>query len=413
MTKKQILTLLVLFMGVSEVYGGMVSDNRYFPLQYYPIGRTLYQRSIAEAGAFFVIANDARGDEALEHIGIPEIMGIYDQKQISDALIMTGKSTPLLGEWQLQKTIPWQTYGKIAGQGFYFQTELGLMKGFSFGLITSAMHLSSVQRFTLPAVTIRDMNLQPYQIAELDSERRAMNDLLGLTGAQWSKSGMNDTILYLRWGVLKEYVAKCRKIDGGLRVGVVLPTGVLRDINNPASIPFGSDGFTAVFFGAEGIFELKEDWEFGIKVQLYEAFSRTPIIRMPVNYEAAYYGAVTGPAKITPGSTVLFTTWFTMADLREGFGASLQYTASVHFGDVISDRRTDQTIPTTLNNTFKGSQWAAEYISIKAFYDPSWETRDEKTVPIFSLRWNIPVHIVCAEKVSKTNIVSAGIEYHF
>ncbi len=424
MTKKQILTLLVLFIGVSEVHGGMLSDNRYFPFQSYPVGRTLYQRSVADIGAFFTIANGARGDEAIESIGIPELMGIYDQKQISDALLLIGKTTPLLAEWQLQKTIPWQMYGKIAGQGFYFRSEIGFDNGLSLGFLTSAMHVSSVQRFTLPAVTIRDMNLQPSQIVELDSERRAMNDLLGLTGAQWSQSGTTDTMMYGRYGLLKEYVVKCRKVDAGVFGGFIWPTGILQDTNNPASVPFGSIGRSMIFFGADGAFEVKEDWEFGLTMQLYEAFSKTQVIRMPVNYEPLPFGALVGPAKIDPGSTFFFSTWFSMADLREGFGASLQYTATVHGGDVYTDKRSDQTIPTTLNyavnpnnpawiDTYRRSQWVAEYICINAFYDPNWEKRDEKTAPVFNFKWNIPVKILGAEKVSKTNFITVGLEYHF
>lgn len=412
MIKKQIRILVVLLLGVSGLKG-MVADSRYFPWYPHSYQRAFNERSILESGAFFAVANGARGTEALEHIGIPEIWGIYDQKMISDALMRVHKPTPLLAEWQLQRTIPWQMYGKIAGQGFYLQGELGFENGFSFGGSTSAMHVTSVERFTLPSQTIRDMNLLPSQILELDNERRAMNDLLGLTGAQWSKSGMTDSEVHVRYGILKEYVAKCRKVDAGVFAGLLLPTGVIRDVNNPASVPFGANGHFGYYVGLEGMFELKEDWILGIRLQLEDLLSRTQEMRMPVNDETILYGAIVGPAKVEPGVTVVFCPSFTMADLRDGLGAGIQYTMAVHAGDVWTDKRTDQTIPTTLNDLYEKSKWAAEYLSVSVFYDPNRETRDARTYPIINFKWDIPIKVFVSERVSKTNLISLGFSFHF
>lgn len=405
----------------------MVADNRYFPWYPHSYMRTASERSIVEGGAFFVIGNGARGsdtiigvtggilgsNEPLEHIGIPEIWGIYDQTKVSQALTRTNKVTPLSPQWQMQKVIPWRSYGKIAGQGIYLNAELGFDNGFSFGASTYAMHVTSVQRFTLPNVTIRDMNLLPAEIAQLDAQRRAMNDLLGLTGAQWSKSGMTDTEVHLRYGFIKDYVAKFRKIDVGIFGGLLLPTGVLRDYNNPASVPFGANGHMGFYGGFEGMFELKEDWTLGIRLQIEDLLAKTQLTRMPVNNETILYGAVVGLAKIDPGVTVVFCPSFTMGDLRDGCGAGLQYTLAFHAGDVWTDVRTDQSVPTTLNNMYELSQWTAEYLTASVFYDPNRESRDERTYPILTFKWDIPVKIFGAESVSKTNLISLGFSFHF
>ena len=68
------------------------------------------------------------------------------------------------------KVIPWRSYGKIAGQGVYLNAELGFENGFSLVVLRAACYVTSVQRFTLPNVTIRDMNLLPAQVIQLDAQ---------------------------------------------------------------------------------------------------------------------------------------------------------------------------------------------------------------------------------------------------
>lgn len=424
MTKKQLLSLFVLLAGASGLEA-MVADSRYFPWYPHSYERTIKRRSICEAGAFFVTASSARGNEAKEHIGIPEIWGGYDQKQISDAIGIVGKTSSLLAQWQLQKVIAWDMKGKMEGQGGGLQFEFGFKNGFSFGGSIGAMHLTSDIRYSIPQVTIRDMGLTASQQNQLDAERRAMNETLGFPYAQWSKSGFTDGEFHARWGFLTEYRLKCRKVDGGVFGGVLVPTGVVRDPNNPASVPFGGNGHVGFYGGLESMFEIKEDWELSVRVQVSKRLAKTQVERMPVNYESVLFGAVEGPVRVDPGATFLFTPAFTMHDLRDGFGAGAQYCMAIHGGDVWTDKRTDQSIPTTLgprysngywDNTtsiYTKSQWAAEYCVLTIFYDPDRLTTDEGARPQVVFQWDIPINIFVAEEVSKTNTISLGLSFHF
>ena len=40
------------------------------------------------------------------------------------------------------------------------------------------------------------------------------------------------------------------------------------------------------------MFELKEDWTLGIRLQIEDLFAKTQLTRMPVNNETILYGAV-------------------------------------------------------------------------------------------------------------------------
>lgn len=434
MTKKQLLSLFVLLTGVAGLEAS-VADSRYFPWYPHMYERTLQKRSIFDAGAFFVTASRARGNESIEHISIPEIWGVYDQKQLSDALGILGKTTPLLAQWQLQGAIAWDVKGKMEGQGGYLQFEYGTKKGFSVGVTTSVMHLTSDQRFTIPvgikrgsqydSNPRRDMGLTPSQEEQLDAQRREIQELLGFTNAQWSATGFTDTEFHVRYGFLTEYRLKCRKVDGGVFAGILVPSGVKRQPNNPASVPFGGNGHTGFYAGAEGMFEIKEDWELSIRLQASKRLAKTQIGRMPINYEPVLWGAVEGPVRVDPGASFLFTPAFTMHDLRDGFGAGIQYCMAIHGGDVWTDERADQTIPTTLNGLrgnsgsylipglYERSKWAAEYIIATIFYDPDRLTKDEGIRPYVVFQWDVPLHLFIEEKVSKTNTISLGLSFHF
>ncbi len=427
MTKKHLLTLFVLLTGVAKLEA-MVADSRYFPGYPHPYERTLERRSIFEAGAFFVTASNARGNESLEHIGIPEIWGFYDQKQLSDAIEMIGKTSPLLSQWQIQRTIVWDMNAKMEGQGGYFQVEFGSKHGISFGGSTGVMHLTSDLRFFLPAasrrvtlttgVTVdsdprRDLMLSPAQEEQLDAERRAMNTILGFDSVHWSATGFTDTELHLRYGFVSEYRLKCRKIDGGVFLGALIPSGVKRQPINPASVPFGGNGFSGIYGGLEGTFELKEDWELNLRIQGSKRFAKTQNSRIPVNYESILFGALEGPLRIDPGASFYFSPTFTVDDLRDGFGFALQYCMAIHGGDVFTDERPDQTIPSTLNGLYNKSKWAAEYGVVTLFYNHDKIRTDEGVWPYIVLQCDIPMHLMVSEDFSKTTTLSLGVSFHF
>jgi len=427
MTKKRLLGLFVLLAGVAKLEA-MVADSRYFPWYPHPYERTMQRRSILEAGAFFVTASSARGNETIEHIGIPEIWGFYDQKQLSDAIILIGETSPLLGQWQIQRTIVWDMRSKMEGQGGYLQLEFGGENGVSFGGTTSIMHLTSDLRFFLPGasrrVTLtsgttvdsdpwRDLGLTSAQASQLDAERRAMNQLLGLTSTSWSATGFTDTEIHLRYGFLREYCLKCRKIDGGAFLGALIPSGVKRIASNPASVPFGGNGHSGIYGGLESTFELREDWELNIRIQGSKRFAKTEISRIPVNYECVLFGALQGPVRIDPGASFYFSPTFTIDDLRDGFGFALQYLLAMHGGDVWTDERPDQTIPSTLNGLYKKSKWAAEYGVITLFYNPEKIKKDEGNWPHIVLQADIPMHMMVSEDFSKTTMITFGLSFHF
>ncbi len=413
MIKKQLLIGAMITSAVTSLQG-MVADSRYFPWYPHVYDRSVEQRSIVQPSIFFVTANHARGDESKEKIGIPEIWGVYDQKALSNAMDIVGLTSPLLGQWQMQREILWEMQGKIRGQGCFLEAEYGSRHGWSIGGSTGIMHVSCNQNFIIPDRTVNEVGLTVAQQQELDRERRQMNEMLGFKSSQWSKSGLIDTELHLRYGLVKDYFMKCRKVDMGIFVGGIFPSGEKRDPEYPFSIPFGGNGHWGFYVGSEGMFELKEDWKLSLRLQVQKRFEKTyQNQRMSVNNEWIGLGALSGPLEIDPGVTFMFSPAFTFGDLRNGWGAGVQYVITNHAGDVWTDMRKDQTIKTTLNSLYKKSSWVAEYVIVTVFYDHDRNIQEKHVHPVVQFEWNIPVHLLGAEKISKTNLLSLGLVFHF
>jgi hypothetical protein len=412
MTTKYLMLLLGALTAATQSFS-MAGDNRYFPWYGQSYARTVEKRSNFQTELFFMTGDEAFGNSSKEKKGIPEIWGTYDQKLLSEAIIAIGLTTPLLAQWQVQRVIEWDVNQKIEAQGLNLKGEWALTKRFSIGASGGLMRVNCNQTFKIPRVTRNDMSLTPSQEEELDRERRAMNDLIGLTGTQWQKTGLLDTEVYVRWGGTWDYILKSRQVDMGAVGGFYIPTSEEREINNSASIPFGGNNAAGLFISSDFSLELKEDWTFGMSLRLSNRFKKTQKRRLSVKKENHLFGATTGDVEVDEGVTFAWNPYFRFGDLQDGLGAHLGYTLATHSGDVWTDKRTDKTITVDLNNIYDRSKWTAEYLSLHVFYDSGKVTKTDKIRPIITFNWDIPVKALAAEEVSKTHKIALGIAFTF
>ena len=193
----------------------------------------------------------------------------------------------------------------------------------------------------------------------------------------------------------------------------MFPTGERRNINNPASVPFGGDGYYGIYGALEAEFELKEDWKVGWLLQLSKRFKRTLAQRMPVGQEPYIYGPIVGPASINPGFTFIMSPYVSFENLREGLGARVQYTLELHTKDCWQDKRVNPTIPVNLDNVIRLSTWGADYITLTVFYDFGKVKVIRGLEPIVSFAWDWPVSFLESKGNCKTNKIALGIECNF
>jgi hypothetical protein len=403
----KIISCSVLVMGTSLA---SFFDNRYFPPFERPFVTVECRPSHASLDIFGLSSSRAWGVGG-KLISLPELQGELDQVQWAQSFVRAGLPNPLRPEWQFDK-LPWNMDGKIQAQGLVAAFRQQIVPWLSIGFYALVMRVQSHFEFFLKKSDIQ-MNFTEGDIIEIEELRRIMSQTIGLCSDNSRQAGVGDIDLYLRFGKVWDYPYKFRRIDAGLRLGVLIPTGQRAHINFPASIPFGGNKHWGIYICSETEFELKEDWKFGMWFLASKRFKRTQVERMPLGQEPLFLGLAVGDATVYPGFSFVFTPYFSLENVREGLGLRVQYTLTKHAQDRWLDERFGTTVPVNIKAVEDVSSWTSEYITLMAFYDFGKTKACRSFEPIIRIAWDIPQELIAAHRVAKTHKISLGIEFNW
>lgn len=409
--------VLVSVVNIALNLSAGVIDNRYLP-QFDP----MYLRKAEPMGSFdfnlLAMSGERGHDQNGKKVNYPEIFGKYNLSQVSLGLQKTQGINFLRPEWQPLNDIIWDMEGKLQAQGAHLGVERQIADWLAVGMQFDVLHVSSRIDFLVNSDTKFMLKLDPGSTAELYRALSDTNRALGLAADQWSQSGISDIDLYLRFSIIREYVLKCRQVDAGVKLGTYLPSGVCRDLNNPASIPFGGNGHTGIYIEFDLNLEVKEDWFVGLWAQVVHRLPLTQELRMPAaspdKPELITFGTVTGRGWVDVGTTFGIQPFLVLRDLSDGFGVRLAYTYRHHSSDWWADLRSDKNVATYLNGVRALTEWQSEYVTIGLIYN-LWETDDERRgpVPMFYLNWDQPVGVFGDSGSVATHRATMGIEVDF
>jgi len=406
----QIIFFLIIF--VSLEINSMI-DNRFLPLYRPEYTREVGKRTILSSNIFFLIGEHARNDID-DKVLIPEMNGRYNLANIAKALEITGKPNPLAPQWQSLLDIPWTMEGKLEGAGWWFGYEQAFLDHWALGISTYLFTLNSKQNFILPNKTIRELRLDLGGEIELRQDQLQANKLLGISDLQFNKNGISDIDLYLRFGTIKEYIHKFRKVDCGLTLGILFPTGELSDINIPSSIPFGANGHFGIYGRADVDLELKDDLTVGLWLEVCHRVEKTKRMRLPVAGELQNFGALIANVNVDPGLTVGVKPWIALTDIQDGVGFKAGYTIVHHNQDCFRiSEEVENNYKIDLSRIRKESGWLAEYANFRLMYDFSRSLNYRCFAPLIYIDWDMPASIFGAHRVVQTNRVSVGFEINF
>ncbi len=382
----------------------------------------MYLRKAEPVGSFDInllaMSGERGHDQDGKKVNLPEIFGRYNLSKVALGLQKTQGINFLQPEWQILNDIYWCMEGKLQAQGVHLGIERQIAKWCAFGMQLDVLHVSSRIDFLIDPETKRILKLDQGGVLELYRALSKTNKALGLDADQWSQSGISDIDLYFRFSVIREYILKCRQVDAGIKLGTYLPSGVCRDLNNPASIPFGGNGHTGLYVELDLNFELKEDWFLGVWAQVVHRFPLKQELRMPAagstKPEIMTFGAETGRGEVEVGTTFGVQPFLVLRDLFDGFGVRLAYTYRHHSHDWWCDLRADKTLPVYLSKVADLTEWQSEYVTIGLIYN-LWESDDErcKSVPMFYLNWDQPVGLFGDSGAASTHRAAVGIEIDF
>jgi len=213
-----------------------------------------------------------------------------------------------------------------------------------------------------------------------------------------------------------DYAWKCRTIKAGLTLGGLMPSGKNRNINSPASVPFGGNGHWGFYLAGDAEFELKEDMKFGLTLRVNKRFRRTLNQRLSVAEEHTLYGALVAPVSVNPGATVIFSPYIALENVREGLGMRLGIHLRHHGEDGFRDLRPAEQRHDLLVHTCllqKPSHWKSDYASVNIFYDFGKMAVERGYKPIVTFTWDIPFLTFISSNIVKTHRISLGVEVNF
>lgn len=422
-TSKKAFFIFVLFFCTRALC--MVCDNRYFPFFPIPHTRIEDKRSWFSIAPFFTTA-DCAYDEHENEMPIPFLYDKYDQKKLGFALQKVGLPNAFPAPFLAADAI-WEIDQKIHGRGVGFSFEKYLFSPLSIGFSWLFMHVNSRHHFCL--TDCRGLQL-PGHIEELKDARLEMHKALGICEAYSSRGGMGDFDCYFRIGDIWDYPFRLRRIDAGLTLGMIFPSGKKRDVYSPTTVPFGGNGHWGAYARAEGEFELREDLKTYFSVHFGKRFEKCYDMRLPVAGEHPAFGALVTPVSVDPGLFFMFTAYGSIENLREGLGLRLGLRFSLQEHPEWSDLRSrtekedlpvvfskDCTIDNQFNNDFCRladlDGWRSDYLFVNVFYDFGKTAPERGYKPIVTFSWDIPYRFFVSEQNIKTHRISLGIEVNF
>lgn len=414
MKKMQARTSIIIAILLLPIFAhGMVYDSRFFPLFPHPFIKPDGYRSGLAVDYMMATASSAinRRDDKT---GIFELAGSFDLGQMATAYdIVYGPEIDPVSQEFRSIELPWHVDGKLQMQGFVISFNHYFCEQFSAGGSMTFMRVNSRQEFLFNRSQSNSSFYTPMLIEILDQQRRELLGLLGLENRS-AQLGIGDIELFIRPSFYCEYAFKCRRVDIGLQLGILIPSGVKRELKAPTSVPFGGNGHFGFYADLDGLFELREDLKLGLLFRVIKRTPKTMCERLPVDGEPFIYAPMIGDVRINPGCTLVFSPWILIESLRKGFGIGAYYTLTKHEPD---NWRTvsGQSLPAEpkLFPVMQASTWASEYITLEAFYDFGKVATTRSFDPILSLRWDIPVALYVRSNVPKTQLVSLGVEWAY
>ncbi len=405
----------------------MHNSNRYFPFLEWPDIDAISKVGKSNIAAFFTSASCARRDGDSK-MGLPELWGRYDLCNIIQSLEKVRAfcdecfENPLKNKFGLasliNRPIVYSMQGKIRSWGFTLQYDQNLyFQNFSCGFFLPIMHASSEITFCLDRQSSDPQLQQASQSAidVLDDVRRNVQGMIGLCGADWSAWGTSDLDLYLRWQGSCDHKLLMRSITSVLRFGFLLPTSKKRDINNPASVPFGGNGHWGLYGDTTIDFELRQNLHLGCILGFAKYFPKTSCDRIPVCAEPQIFSALIGPLRSNPGVTLKISPYVILENMVDGFYLEARYTYLFHQKDHFTDERPTcdiEKVPSCLVGMERCSSWAASYFTFKVTYDSIDALKHWPLQPTFYALYDYPIDWM-SKHSSETNQFTIGVELHF
>lgn len=396
----------------------MVMDNRYFPWLDHLYTSSDHTHGNLLVESFFITGGDAyrcedKANKDEQIVSIPELYGELKLAEVGKSLVTAGKTNPIPADWQWLGDFKAKINSSLEGQGVTVGGHIPVTKHFGIGASTLLMRLNSLTNVVPHEESINKLFLTtPGNQARFTRMMSDFYKTLHINGIASREVGAGDTTVHLSFHDVREYELKMRKIDWGLWVGMIIPTGAKWDHENLGSLPFGGNGMWGAFIAPRFEFELKEDLKFGMQARVTKRFGREVQHRIPIGDEQMLFAPFVDSLYINPGTTFTASAYLAVEDLRAGFGVLGKYTATYHAEDTFSTNVLEKPLTPNYSNLRYRSSFVSEYLTIRLFYDvghdKTWNHR-----PLISFTWDVPRNHIGGKAFARTHRVSLGCTVNF
>lgn len=349
-------------------------------------------------------------------IGLFAFGNPYKLREIDKALIASGRTTQSLipSYWLgILTEGPYALTGHLQTQGFAFHVRQKIAPHWEVGLRGEVLHANTHLTLIQKPGFDKGFASQGNQ-RELQLLQESIHQALQVVPALWSDTVVGDFELYTRLFTQKNYAYKCRFIETGLSLGIILPAAPARNIFNPASIPLGGNRHWGWFIEGDVDAILRYDMRAGFAFRVQKRFARVEALRAPTGNEPSMYGAIVGKFDVHQGVTVMFAPYFIQEGLRDGFGIRLAYMGVKHFSDSFSPRCLDQKTATVNFDALKDeSKWGKDYVTVSLLYDFAYGKIERCFEPVIELTVDAPVDFWATERAAKTFGIAFVLEMNY
>ncbi len=389
----------------------------FFPFDDHITWRTRQKPSCTNLNLFFMTSDKGRNEHG-DNIWLPALGGVYDVAKINTALNTVGITNPYYPSEWIVIEIPYQSFGTVRSIGIEGWLEYAITNHFSLGVDSALMHVTSRRAESITEDALRNLSINRSPDNTFTGRERTLevarlnaHNLLGVASQQWQETGLSDTELYLRAGIINDYTWKVKQYDLSLTLGGIFPTGQLLALNNAASIPFGGNGHWGIFLKGDANFELTDDIFAGFWLYGSKRFTKTYPMRLPVAQEPLQFGALIANTRVQPGWLIALSPYVIIDDIQDGFGAYGAYTFIHHFCSQYTCFGTTYT--PNFARMLDASIWTNEFFTLGIDYDSTKAPLIREYGHRVFLDLVIPTNLFDAKRVSKTYRLSLGVEFHF
>jgi hypothetical protein len=415
--KKTLCILCILLFSIFKRNSSTFFLNRYWvpeirdtPIHYKKRGTMISLSPIT------MKTTDANGTTALDKPHPYELDGFVTIENLYHSYAQFNqnqKALPLPSEWLANKiSMPMRLQSHIEATGLTWAFQYELSPECSIGWNGGYTKMVGIMD-PRPQENPAKYTLKESLLFEIHNVYKTITHAMGMTNNCTEFNNFADNSIYIDLHKGNDYTLYLRRLEYALRFGYVIPSShTTQEKTNPADIPGGLDGFSALYISPELNLILKEDVCLDLVGKLFYLFPMEKFVRKKKWFESNRFGGFFGQVDVQPGFIYQFSPTLSIEGLRNGLGLELAYETYGQTKTIYGFSDND-IIQQAQMNIEELSRWNQEHCIISLFYDFQREIELPCYQTLLSFSAYIPVSFFFAYQSGRSLGLALTLEMNY